>query len=144
MPAFDINEALGTSSVALYDGGSVPLTQFSYANGLVTVTARAVVTVSLAQLRAYLDTLDQWASMVKDALSPQTGVLDEFDLDVKSKNGNTTATYKIGNTRLTKAEYDWNTRLIAFDARPEVVIGWCDCLRWFAFLRTFYRDCAGG
>jgi len=144
MPVFEIDEVTRTSVLKLYLSG-VPFTQFSYANGSVTLAERLQsVTLTVADAGRQLETLGQWAAMVSDQLSPASGAVGEFMSEVKKANNKTEGDYKIGGVKVTDASYVWGSGNIKYEARPEHTMSWSGFLRWLTWMKSYHRDCAGG
>ena len=144
MPILDVNETSGTAILSLYTGNT-PITQFTFANGQVSLAARPnSITLSLDAFQEQLDAIALWVMLVNDKLSPAATDLEEFMIEVVRDTMEIKAEYKAGSTKLTEATRANGANSITFAARPAYTMPWSDFHRWYCFLKMVRRDCAGG
>lgn len=135
---YSIDESLKTSTLEIQVGG-VTVTSYTYNDGQVTIGVLNPVDVHESELQTNLGYILKWIGIVKSELRPPSQKRAKFTEDIDKKNNNVKATFKNEGNTITDAQFDPDTRIFAFGARPQVIINFNCFESWYLFLNRFFR-----
>ena len=137
MPILSVDSINKLATLEVEVGGVI-VTTFSYANGIVTLSARPVaVDISNEEFDTRIAQIKTWISDIEAIIVPVVTTKVKYRIEYKRTNTGLEAKYILTsgiNIIVTEAVYNDSTGLTTFSPRVETAMAWTDFVYWVYFL----------